>query len=210
MMGVMIEHPPIRQSYAAFTNQGFMLREVSLTADLLRHGSARAEIRREAVEHDLYQIASMASRKTTVNAVLSRLEAVPPSLLEHLAEGSLDLRRLTNLYLVLLQHRLLREFIAEVVLEAFSRFSYLVSQAEVNAFMTHKQHQIPEIDSWSELTRQKSRSTLVNLCVSAGLLHREGEGLSIQPQSVPPALRQELLDAERQLFLRLLLDPEAV
>jgi hypothetical protein len=206
----MVEHPPVRRAYAAFTNQGFLLREVSLTADLLRQGRARSEVRREVVEHNLYQIASMASRKTTVNAVLGRLEAVPTSLLEHLAEGSLDLRRLTNLYLVLLQHRLLREFIAEVVLEAFSRFSYLVSQAEVNAFMTHKRHQIPEIDSWSELTRQKSRSNIVNLCVSAELLHKEEEGWSIQPQSVPPALQQELLDAERQLFLRLLLDPEAV
>lgn len=206
----MIEHPPIRRTYAAFTNQGFLLREVSCTAELLQSNATETDVRREVVENDLYQLASKASRKTSVNAVLRRLEAVPPSLLEFLAHGSLDLRRLTNLYLILLQHRLLREFVAEVVLEALSRFAYQVPNTEVSAFMTHKRNQVPEIDNWSEATLGKARSNLVNICVSAGLLHREAGGWSIQPQSVPASLRQELTDAERQKFLRLLLDPEVI
>lgn len=64
----MVEHPLIRHAYAAFTNQGFLLREVSLTAELLRNNATKVDVRREVVENDLYQLASKASRKTSVNA----------------------------------------------------------------------------------------------------------------------------------------------
>lgn len=210
MIEVMTTHPPIRQNYAAFTNQGFLLREVGVVAERLLHGVTEKEIQQAILEHNLFQLSSGKSRQTILKAVFKRLENVPTSLLEPLAEGSLDLRQLTNLYLILLQHRLLREFIAEVVLEAFSRFSYLVPPTEVNAFMTHKRNQVPEIDGWSEATLGKARSNLVNICVSAGLLQKEGDGWSIQTQSVPLVLQQELIDAGRQKFLRLLLDPEAI
>lgn len=210
MMEVMTKHPPIRQNYAAFTNQGFLQREVGVVAERLLDGATEKEIQREILEHDLFQLPSSKSRQTIVRAVLKRLDNVPTSLLEHLAYGSLDLRRLTNLYLLLLQHRLLREFVAEVILEAFSRFNYLVPLTEINAFITCKRSQVLEIDGWSEATLGKSRSNLVNICVSAGLLRKEGDGWSIQPQSVPPSLRQELIEAERQKLLHLLLDPEAI
>ena len=96
------------------------------------------------------------------------------------------------------------------MLEALSRFTYLVPPTEVGAFMTHKCNQVSDIHGWSEATLGKSRSNLVNICVSAGLLQREAGGWSIQPQSVPLALRQELIGAGRESFLRLLLDPEAI
>ncbi len=45
-----------------------------------------------------------------------------------LSEGSLELRRLTNAYLILLKHRLLREFIAEVMTRGGQfRLSYTVT-----------------------------------------------------------------------------------
>jgi hypothetical protein len=203
-------HPPVQQRYLARTNQGFLLREVSLVAERLLAGATKDELSRDVVAADLFQLPSVESRKTTLQAVRKRLEGVPLPLLAFLDEGSLDLRRLTNLYLILLQNRLLREFIAEVVLEALSRFAYTVPPSEVNAFMVHKRNQVPEIDAWSEATLEKARSNLVNLCVSAGLLQKVKGDLSVQPQSVPPALREELASAQRQEFLRLLLASEAI
>lgn len=210
MMATIEKHPPVQQTYAAYTQQGFLLREVGLVAERLIAGIPEAELKQEVLEDDLFQLASAASRKTALMAIRRRLEGVPISLLTLLSEGSLDLRRLTNTYLILLKHRLLREFIAEVILEAASRLSYTVPQAEVNAFMVYKRNQVPEIEGWSEATVGKVRSSLVNLCVNAGLLERVASGWSIQTQHVPAALREELAGAQRQRFLRLLLDPEAI
>lgn len=210
MMDTMQRHPPVQQTYAAYTQQGFLLREVGLVAERLLAGVTEAELKREVVEDDLFQLASAASRKTALTAIRQRLEGVPTPMLTLLSEGSLDLRRLTNTYLILLKHRLLREFIVEVVLEAASRLSYTVPQAEVNAFMVFKRNQVPEIEGWSEATVGKVRSSLVNLCVNAGLLEKVAAGWSIQTQHLPTALREELASAQRQKFRRLLLDPEAI
>ena len=210
MVGVMTEHPPVRQSYAAFSNQGFLLREVGLVAGLLLTGTPKEEVRRDILERDLFQLDAAKSRQTLLRAVLWRLDGAPPALLEFSAHGSLELRRLTNLYLLLLQHRLLREFLAEVVLESLDRFSYLVPPTEAGAFMTRKRDESADVGGWSEATLAKARSNLVNFCLSAGLLTRDADGYGVHPQSVPGTLRDELIAAGRRGFLRLLLDPETL
>ena len=209
------EHPAVRQTYAAYTNQGFLLREVSAVAALRLQGMDNDKLRVRVQRDDLFQLASSSSRKTILSAALKRLEGAPPELLTFLAEGSLDLRRLTNLYLFLLQHRLLREFIAEVVLEELRRFSRNVPPAEIGSFMQHKVEQVQEVAGWSEATRKKSRSNLIAVCAQADLLGAGSvitgsAGLLIQPQVIPPPLRSELTHAGRREFLTLLLDQEAV
>ncbi len=210
MMATTSKHPPIQQGYTARTNQGFLLHEASLIAERLLAGATKEALRREVMENDLFQLAATPSRKTALQAVQTRLERASPELLTFLSEGSLDLRRLTNLYLILLQHRLLREFIAEVVLEALESFSYALLPSDVSAFMVRKRSQVPVIESWSETTLSKSRTNLVNICVSAGLLQRGKGKLSILPQQLPPALREVLVSHQREGFLRLLLDSEVI
>jgi hypothetical protein len=210
MMATTSKHPPIQQGYTARTNQGFLLQEAGLVATRLLAGATKEALRRDVMDNDLFQLAAAPSRKTALGAVQKRLEGASPELLAFLSEGSLELRRLTNLYLILLQHRLLREFIAEVVLEALGSFSYALLHSDVSAFMVRKRSQVPVIEGWSEATLFKSRTNLVNVCVSAGLLQRVTGKLSILPQQLPPALREELVSAQREGFLRLLLDSEVI
>lgn len=210
LVKTILEHPKVQLSYLAQTNQGFLLREANLIANLMLENATKDELKRYVVDDDLFQLASVASRKTALQTILKRLSKTPPILLEFLAAGEPELQRLTNLYLILLQHRLLREFIAEVALESLSRFSYLIPLTEVKAFMAYKRSQVPVVETWSAATTDKSRSNLVNTCVSAGLLQREATALRTQPQSVPPPLKRELTAASRESFLLLLLDAEAI
>ena len=203
-------HPPIQQKYAAYTNQGFLLREIGIVAGLLLQGVSNDDLRQRVEQDDLFQLPSKSSRKTILGAVQQRLSNVPDSLLILLAEGSLDLRRLTNLYLILLKHRLLRDFIAEVVLEELRRFSRMLPPSEVGAFTHRKHDQVPDIAGWSEATLNKSRSNIITICLQAGLLSEAPDGFAIQPQVVPQTLRDELIQAGRQAFLPLLLDRETV
>ena len=205
MVSNLNQHPAVETAYAAYTNQGFLLREAGLVAELLLANMSREAILHEVVEGDLFQLASVASRKTTLQVLLRRFEGAPPSLLSQLS-GSPELRRLTNLYLIFLKHRLLREFVAEVLLDAASRLSYVVTKGDVNVFMVFKRSQVDELERWSEATATKAQSNLVNLCVNAGILEKNAAGLMVQLQNVPAALSSELRAAGRQSFRRLLLD----
>lgn len=204
------KHPPVRQAYSAYTNQGFLLREVGLVAELLLDGASQDEVSRQVMGDNLFQLRSEASRKTILGAVHQRLDKVPPALLDFLAEGSLELKRLTNLYLILLKHRLLRELIAEVILEELRRFSYLVPTSELGSFIERKRAHVPDVGSWSDATVAKSRSNMVTVCLQADLLEETEDGFRIQPQIVPGVLRDELTTVKRAAFLKLLLDREVI
>jgi hypothetical protein len=193
---------PPPQKYAAHTQQGFLLREVTFVASRMNEGETPEAIRREVMDDDAFQLPSRASRTTALTAVTARLNGVTPTLLGFLAEGSHDLRRLSNFYLILVHHRLLRDFVAEVLLEALSRMDATVTAGDIRAFMVYKRDQVPEIASWSEATADKARSSLVNVCVHAGLLEKAGKNWIVRPQYVPQALREELIQAGRPHYLR--------
>ena len=199
-------HPDVDQDYAARTNQGFLLREAGLIANLLLSGATQAEIKRKVKEDDIFQLRAAKSRQTILRAVKERLSGAPETLLAFLSGGNQDVRRLTNFYLILLHHRLLREFIAEVVLAEMSRLVAVVSAAEINGFFEQKRMQDPDVGSWSEQTVQKARSNMLNVCSEAGVLHRvDRRTYEIRPQLVPAELRAELIAAGRESFLPLLL-----
>ncbi len=156
---------------------------------------------------NLLQLRAEASRKTTYRAVMTRLEAAPEALLELLVSGSVDSRRLANFYLILLKHRLLREFMAEVVLEQRQRLLSHISGVDVRTFFSRKQDQEPEIGAWSAATLQKSQGNIVNLTSSAGLLSKMDEARwAIQAVFVPTQLRVVITAQGHQALLPLILD----
>jgi len=178
---------------------------------MLLAGEDRNEVLRAVREDDLFQLRAAKSRQTIGTAVLARLEGVHEPLLGFLAQGGTELRRLTNLYLILLQRRLLREFVAEVLVEARRRLATTITAAEVNVFMELKRAQAPIINAWSEGTLAKSRSNMVNVCIEAGLLSQQDrKTYGVHPQWVPRLLRDELATADRSSYLALLLDSESL
>lgn len=204
-------HPPIRTKYAAYTNQGFLLREVVVAAGLCMSGDSASDILKSVRDDDLFQLRTAKSRQTIGSAVMARLEGVGAPLLALLAEGSADVKRLTNLYLILLQHRLLRELTAGVLVDARRRLASTISNAEVNAFLEQKRSDEPAVAAWSDETLQKSRSNMLNVSVAAGLLEEiDRRTFSLRPQWVPKPLRDELAAAGRTGFLPLLLDSEVL
>lgn len=197
----------LERKYVAHTNQGFLLQETSRLATLLLEGVGRTSIQEMVLTDNLLQLRADASRRTTYRAVMARLGGVPKALLELLVSGSVDSRRLANFYLILLKHRLLREFMAEVVLEQRQRLLSHISAVDVRIFFSRKQDQEPEIGSWSAATLQKSQGNILNLTSSAGLLSRADEvKWTIQSVFVPALLREVITAQGHQALLPLMLD----
>lgn len=162
------------------------------------------------LDENVLQLRSAHTRSKVLGIVLKRLAGAPQQLLDFLAEGNYDLRRLTNLYLILLQHRLLREFLAEIVREQLRSFNPKFDQSEVSAFMERKREQSAEIAAWSDTTFAKARSNLIKLCIEAELLSKNSGELEIQPQLIPGPLRAQATEAGHHEFLRLMLDQESL
>lgn len=196
----------LNTNYLAFTNNAFLKNETVYVAELLEEGYEAAEIREKIIEDNPFSLRSEASRKTMSTAILSRFEHAPDFVIDNLASGESSLQNFTTFYLIMLKHRLLREFLAEVLLEHRNRLVYTVTDAEINSFFEHKHILEADIESWSEATLSKSRTNIIIICISVGLLVNSKEHYDILSNFVPTKLRNDLLDSGQESFLKLMLD----
>lgn len=195
-------------SYIARTNNAFILTETVKVAQLIHQGATFDEIRQQVIEEDLFQLRSLTSRRRVLNSVLQRLQKVDSSYIQLLAISNVDIRRLTNLFLILRSDRLLRELIDEVLLDKLKRFVFTVAPSDLRSFFEMKREQSPIIAQWSNSTYQKTVSNTVLILVNAHLLHpiKPRGNYEIRPVPLPGALRQQLLLDGEELYLRLMLN----
>jgi Putative inner membrane protein (DUF1819) len=195
-------------TYAARTNNAFVLRETVTVAELIYQGATEDDIRHQVLVEDLFQLRSQLSRQRALQAILKRLHQVPESYVKLIATGNLDIRRYTILFLILREHRLLRELIAEILLDKIKTFDYTVTEADLRAFFALKREQSETVAAWSDSTYKKVASSTVLVLVNAGLLQPSSQrgNYEIRSLPIPSVLRQQLLNDGFGHYLPLMLD----
>lgn len=196
------------KAYAAHTNNAFVLAETVAVAELMHRGVKQKDIREQVLREDLFQLRSQVSRERALQTILKRLCQVPEAYIQLIATGNYDTRRLTILFLILREHRLLRELIAEVLQEKIKGFNYIVAPSDLKSFFTVKREQSSTVAAWSESTYKKVASNTILVLVNAGLLQPippKGH-YQIRAVPVPSVLRQQLLADYFGDYLSLMLD----
>ncbi|WP_193913763.1 DUF1819 family protein [Desmonostoc muscorum] len=195
-------------AYAARTNHAFVLTETLRVAELMYQGATQEDIRQRVLVEDLFQLRSQVSRERALQTVLKRLLQVPEEYIQLIATSNPDTRRFTILFLILREHRLLRELIAEVLLDKIKGFDYVVTTADLRTFFEGKRDQNSTVAAWSDSTYKKAASNTLLVLVNAGLLQPTSPRGNYQIRSVPvpSALRQQLLADRLDYYLTLMLD----
>ncbi|MBE9003077.1 DUF1819 family protein [Nostoc sp. LEGE 12447] len=195
-------------AYAARTNHAFVLTETLRVAELMYQGATQEDIRQRVLVEDLFQLRSQVSRERALQTILKRLQQVPEEYIQLIATGNPDTRRFTILFLILREHRLLRELIAEVLLDKIKGFDYVVTTADLRTFFEGKRDQNSTVAAWSDSTYKKAASNTLLVLVNAGLLQPTSPRGNYQIRSVPvpSALRQQLLADGLANYLTLMLD----
>lgn len=198
----------INPSYAAHTRYAFAFTETVAIAGLLNQGLGYETIRQRVIEDDLFQIRSKVSRQGAFRTIWQRLEKLPSEYLKLIIIDNPDIRRYTVLFTILLQHRLLRELIADVLLDKVKQFDLIVQPSDVRVFFEEKREQSSVLSGWSTATYQKASSNTVLVLVSAGLLQpTQSKGTyEIRATPVPLTLKQQLLANGLEQILTLMLN----
>ena len=180
--------------YAARTSHAFVLTETVMVAKLMYEGATPEDIRHRVLVEDLFQLRSYVSRKRALQTILKRLQ-VPEVYVQLIASGNPDTRQFSILFLILREHRLLRELIAEVLLDKIQGFDYVVTSTDLRTFFERKRDQSPTVAAWSNSTYKKVASNTVLVLVNAGLLQLTSLKGKYQIRAVPlpSALRQQLI-----------------
>lgn len=195
-------------AYSAHTSHAFVLTETVTIASLMYQGATQEDIRQRVLVEDLFQLRSQVSRERALQIVLKRLRQVP-AYVQLIATGNPDTRQLTILFLILREHRLLRELTAEVILDKIQGFDYVVTSADLRAFFAGKRDQNSTVAAWSASTYKKVASNAVLVLVNSWLLQPTWSlrgNYQIRAVPVPSALRQQLLADGLGYYLTLMLD----
>ena len=204
-------------SYAAFTNHAFVLRETIQVATLLREGASWDDVRSSILHDNLLSLRALSSRKTMVGALKKRLQHAPECLLEHLSSGDLELQTYSNLFLILVQHALLRDFIEDVILEHRNRLVYSFSHNAIRAWFERKHQLEPSLETWTPATVNQARLNLIAICLEGHLLSKTPEtahssinshnsNYAIQKNFIPAVLKRDLQALGFAAYLTLMLD----
>lgn len=194
-------------SYAAYTRYAFALTETVAIAELLFQGLDRETIKKIVIQDDLLQIRSQTSRQGAFQTIWRRLEKLSSSYIKLIATGNADIRRFTVLFSILLEHRLLRELITEVLLDKLKQFDLMIQPSDLRIFFEAKREESQILAKWSDATYQKAASNAVLVLVGAGLLQpAKPRGMyEIRATPVPLALKQQLItDGFEQILILML------
>lgn len=207
-MGRAIAHLVLVVEYKAQTKHVFPLAETVAVAKLLVQGHSKADIRRKVLEEDLFELRSPASRAGALQIIFRRLEKVPQKYIELLANGNSDTKRSALLFLVLREHRLLRELIAEVLIEKLRGLTPVITAADLKAFFDTRREQESALLEWSDSTFQKATSNTLLVLIRAGLLQplQPKGSYAIRAVPTPAALRHQLVVDGYEQYLTLMLN----
>jgi hypothetical protein len=194
--------------YVNFTKQAFALSETVTIATLIAKGASLDEVKQQVLDHDVLQLRSRSSREGALRTILRRFNNVSKDYIDLLASDNPDLRRFTLLFLLLQENRLMRELIAEVLIEKLNQLDPIAKGTEIRSFFETKREQEPVVAQWSASTFERTAQNTVMALVRAGLLspiQPKGD-YEIRSMPVPSPLRQQLILDGFEAYLALMLN----
>jgi len=161
------------------------------------------QILKEIWDHNLYQYNGRKELLARARVILRRLDTLSPDLLDTVANGPLDLARLTVLYSTVKSNRLMADFIYQVYLPNARMADGRIERSDVDEFFRMLTEQDGTVSSWSESTIAKLKQILVRILSEVGLVVSPRDPRITRPL-VTEAYRTALEAAGDGLFAQIL------
>lgn len=178
---------------ADLTGNPLLFAETRMTAKMRCAGLTDDEIVEEIWEHNLYQYNGRKKLRERARAILRRLDQLSPELLKIVAEGPLDLAKLTALYAVAKSNRVVADFIIQVYVPNARLAEGRIEPSDAKEFFRVLREQNEVVAAWSESTIERLRQAVVKMLADAGLLVSTKDPAIIRP--IIPASYREALEA---------------
>ncbi len=177
---------------AAMTREQFLFYEVRTTAKLMVGGLSDELILETIYKENLFQYPTEKTIKKMASACIRRLNALDDiALVEAIATQPSDVAKQICLYAMMMQYRLVWDFMITVVGSKYENRDMTFSRMDVNAFMMRLQEQDDWVASWSENTIQRIKQVLVNILVENEYLDNANTD-HLKPVLIQPILEDAI------------------
>ena len=148
------------------TKEQFLFYEIRTVASMVCQNIDRNEILQRIIDENLFQFPTERMIKPLVGTCFKRIDALDsPDLVYGLANASSDVAKQINLYAIMKQNRLVRDFMITVIGEKYRTQEFEFSRKDLNIFFFRLQEQDDLVATWSESTIQKIKSVLTRFLI---------------------------------------------
>lgn len=151
---------------AGLTREKFLFHEMRIVAKLLLEGKTDEEIVKEVYDDNLFQYPTEKMIVNLCKVCLKRIHRLDDDrLVEIIANGTSDSAKQVCLYAMIIQYRIIYEFMVGVIGDKYKTRDFSFSRKDVNEFFTRLQEQSDVVASWKESTVKRIKSLIVQILV---------------------------------------------
>ena len=179
------------------TREQFMFNEMRITARLTAEGLSDQEVLERVYNENLFQYPTEKEIKSKCKACLKRLAYLKemPELMEALTSGTVSEAKQAALIAMMLQSRLLTEFMITVIGEKYRSLDMTITKKDMNVFFSNLAQQDEDVASWSEKTIDRIKAVIRNCLKETEYIPPDPGSETLLPVYMSEELAQVLKDA---------------
>lgn len=155
---------------ANLTGAWFLFYEIKQVIKLMNENLDENEIKTKIKEENLFQYKKTSSINRVLSTVYRRAIGLPDDLKKLILEDSLANAKLINLYAIMEEDLLFKEFVLEVVREKYKSNNLFIERKDINSFFTEKMEQNKSFAKYTEPTINKLKQVHLRILMDAEVL----------------------------------------
>lgn len=195
----------MRKYTSTIKTRGFLYLEAKKASALYLQGFSAEEIKKKALEENIFLMKTENRRKEIAVTVLDRISVLDDFLLKKLVDGNLETGKQIVLYSILKTDRLFFEFMQEVYREKFYLRDYIITDRDFSAFFLQKTEQCEQLASLTDYTFYKLSQVYKKILMEAGLANKNKKILQINRPIMEQDVTQHIINTGGQVFLETML-----
>lgn len=177
---------------SSLNGAAFLLFELEQVLRLKAKGLLNDEIRSIIVEENLFQYKNIGRVNRALPSVMRRADTFDDTLLDIFRHGTIDDRKVMNLYSIMKTDLLFFEFMNEVIRTKILDHVFYIEKIDLNVFFSDKKEQNDRVASWSEINIEKLKRAYMQVLFESGLL-KTRQGKDLIPLFLEDDLKQHLI-----------------
>ena len=158
--------------YRAVTSENFDYIEAKIVAQVMNRNKItnKNELFEYIKENKLIEGSNEKNLRKRFGTIFKRLSSMNNFLIEKLVEESPDIGKFINLFSIVINEKILFDFINEVLREKYLLLDKVIDKSDFIRFMSIKSEQIDKVNNWSDETKKKVSSQMKNYLEESGYL----------------------------------------
>jgi len=169
----------------------FLMFELKQVVKLKLVGYSDQEIRRIAVEDNIFQFKNKGRTNRILPTIMRRAQVIDSLLGDAFLNRSVEMSKAINIYTIMKTDLIFAEFMHEIVGEKLKEKNYFLDQKDLNVFFREKAEQSEVVANWSETNQEKVKRAMLTVLFESGILIKRKEA-GIKPLILDEDVKQHL------------------